>query len=246
MTRRSIARFVALATMGAGRDAETMGKESPITVMEVMGRDAGWLAAAGMLGKREEQDAPHLVCVPEIPVDERRFLDHIETTCTRFGFAVAVVAENTRGIEGVLGGKGKPLYIDDFGHAYHEGAGRYLASQVGKSLKVRVRYEKPGTIQRSMAACVSSSDAQEAEMVGRAAVRYALQGATDQMVTLVRNQSEEYVCTTGLAPLHEVAGTVRRMPTEYLAPNDFQMTPAFVDYAAPLIGEPLPYFARLH
>ena len=74
----SAARFVALATMGAGRDAESMGKASPITVVEVMGRDAGWLAASAALGKRDDRDAPHVVCVPEVPVDERRFLDLME------------------------------------------------------------------------------------------------------------------------------------------------------------------------
>ena len=144
----SAARFVALATMGAGRDAEAMGKASPITIIEVMGRDTGWLAASSALAKRDERDAPHIICIPEVPIDEDHFVDVIENAYRRFGFAVAVIAENTRGTDGVLGGDSEPWYVDDFGHPYYDGPARYLAGLVGRRLKVRARYEKPGTIQR--------------------------------------------------------------------------------------------------
>ena len=241
----SAARFVALATMGAGRDAEAMGKASPITILEVMGRDAGWLAAAAALGRQSERDGPHLICVPEAPVDERLFLDGIEDAYRRFGFAVAVVAENARGLDGVLGGQQEPWYVDEFGHPYFEGAGRFLATLIGRRLGTRVRYEKPGTIQRSMAACVSGTDAREAEMVGRAAVRYALQGISSQMVTLVREEGRGYACSTGLAPLEEVAGKVQRLPGHYFDPASQMATGAFLDYARPLIGAPLPRFGRV-
>ena len=170
----SAARFIALAAMGAGRDAEAMGAAAPITVIEVMGRDAGWLAASSALARREERDAPHAICVPEVPVDEGRFLDVLEDAHRRFGFAVAVVAENARGADGVLGGEQEPWYVDDFGHGYYEGAGRHLAALAGRRLNVRVRYERPGTIQRSMATCVSGADAREAETAGRAAARALL------------------------------------------------------------------------
>ena len=114
----SAARFVALATMGAGRDAEAMGVASPVTILEVMGRDAGWLAASAALAKRDERDAPHVICVPEESVDEDRFLGHVEEAYRRFGFAVAVVSENARGTEGVLGGQRDPWRVDEFGHPY--------------------------------------------------------------------------------------------------------------------------------
>ena len=241
----SAARFVALATMGAGRDAEAMGKEAPLTIIEVMGRDAGWLAASAALAKREERDAPHLICVPEVPIDEQRFLERMENAYRRFGFAVAVVAENARGLSGVLGGQQEPQYVDDFGHPYYEGPGRYLANLAGRHIKRRARFQNPGTIQRSLAACVSTSDAQEAEMVGRAAVRAATQGATGQMVTLVREHGDTYLCSTGLAPLENVAGVVRTMPQNFLDPSNYMVTQAFADYARPLIGPPLPRFGRL-
>ena len=241
----SAARFVALAAMGAGRDAETMGKESPIAVIEVMGRDAGWLAASAALARRDEMDAPHVVCVPEVPIDEQRFISEVEEAYRRFGFAVAVVAENARSPSGAPGGPQEPWCVDDFGHPYYEGAGRYLASLVGSALNVRVRYEKPGTIQRSMTACVSRTDAHEAEMVGCAAVRYASEGVTGQMVTLRREPGQRYACSTGLAPLEDVAGVVRTMPERYLAPDRYSVTQAFTDYARPLIGAPLPRLGRL-
>ena len=190
----SAARFVALAAMGAGRDAETMGPAAPITIIEVMGRDAGWLAASAALAKREERDAPHLISVPEVAIDVDRFLGGIEDAYRRYGVAVAVVAENARGPDGPLGSQPAPSRVDDFGHAYYEGPARYLAALAEKRLGVRVRAEKPGTIQRSMASCVSSTDAAEAEMAGRAAVRYALEGATDRMVTLVRGDGDAYSC----------------------------------------------------
>ncbi len=116
----SAARFVAMATMGAGRDAEAMGREAPITIIEVMGRDAGWLAASSALGKREERDAPHMICVPEALVDEDEFVGRIEDAYLRFGFAVAVVSESVRGVDGPLGGESEPWYVDDFGHPHKE------------------------------------------------------------------------------------------------------------------------------
>jgi 6-phosphofructokinase 1 len=241
----SAARFVALATMGAGRDAEAMGRAAPITVIEVMGRDSGWLAASSALARRRDGDAPHLVCVPEAPVVEDDFLALVEDAYSRYGFAVAVIAENARGPHGVLGDQQEPWLVDDFGHPYYDGPARYLAGRIGNRLHVRVRYEKPGTIQRSFAAAVSRTDAEEAEAVGRAAVRHAIDGQTDVIVTLVRTDAETYGCSTGLAPLAEVAGKVKAMPEPYLDGANGFVTEAFLDYARPLIGSPLPRFGRI-
>ena len=241
----SAARFVALATIGAGQDAQSMGQASPITIIEVMGRDTGWLAASATLAKQRESDAPHLICVPEVPVDEGRFLEHIEDAYRKYGFAVAVIAENTRGAAGILGGQSEPWFVDDFGHEYFDGPARYLAGLVSQRLKVRARYEKPGTIQRSFIPSVSQVDAREAELVGRAAVSHAVNGHSDEIVTLIREPGRDYTCNTGLAPLDQVAGQVQPMPPEYLdSANDF-VTPEFIDYALPLVGSRLPRFSRI-
>ena len=242
----SAARFVALATMGAGRDAESMGIASPITVTEVMGRDAGWLAAASAFAKRDDRDAPHFIGLPEVSLDETRFLDCMEDAYRKHGLAVAVVAENIRTPDGnPVGEQGEPYYTDDFGHPYYEGPAKHLAALVSARLGVRARHEKPGTIQRSMMACVSHTDSQEAEQVGRAAVRHALAGDRDIIVTLERAHRDDYACATGAAPLNAVGGKVKTMPPEYIVPDGNFVTPAFLDYARPLLGDPLPVYGRL-
>ena len=241
----SAARFVAAATQGAGRDAEAMGPAAPITVIEVAGRDSGWLAAASVLGKRDSRDAPHVVVTPEMGFDPSRVLSGIESAYRRYGFAVAVIQENVRDQHGrPLVGDGKPLHVDDFGNEYHEGAGQYLTRFVTDRLKVRVRYDRPGTIQRSMAELVSSVDAQEAEEVGRAAVRHALDGETNRMVSIVRVGDDPYASETGLTSLEPVAGAHKTMPAEFLD-SEGMPTGAFLDYALPLIGDPLPTFGRI-
>ena len=241
----SAARFVALATMGAGRDAEAMGRAAPITLIEVMGRDSGWLAASAALAKQDERDPPHVICVPEVPLVESRFLDSLDDAHRRYGYAVAIIAENARGPDGALGGQSEPSFVDDFGHPYYDGPVSYLAGLVSRRLKVRARYEKPGTIQRSFMASVSRTDADEAEMTGRAAVRYALSGSTGQIVTLRREPGPTYACVAALAPLDRVAGRVKAMPEHFLDPSNDFVTPAFIDYVRPLIGGPLPRLGRL-
>ena len=240
----SAARFVAMATMGSGRDAEALQGASPISIIEVMGRDAGWLAAGAALARRDEGDAPHLICVPEVPLDEHTFIARIEEAYSSNGFAVAVVSENARGPNGVIGGQTDPWFVDDFGHEYYDGPARYLAGLVSQALGVRARYEKPGTIQRSFVASVSVSDADEAELAGRAAVTAAREGLRDVIVTLVRRDGPEYACTTGLAALDQVGGVVRKMPPEFLAPDEYFVTSNFMNYLSPLVGS-LPRFGRL-
>jgi 6-phosphofructokinase 1 len=202
------------------------------------------LAAASGLAKREERDAPHVICIPESPVEEDWFVARVEEAYGRYGFAVAVVSENVQGPDGVLGGQSDPLFVDDFGHPYYDGPATYLAALVSRRLGVRARYEKPGTVQRSFIATTSTSDLREAGMAGRAAVRAALDGHRDVMVTLVRGDRPRYTCGTGLAPLQQVAGMVRTLPPEYLDTDGGFVTPEFVRYVKPLVGR-LPRFARL-
>ena len=240
----SAARFVATAVVGSGLDAEALTGASPITIFEVMGRDAGWLAAASALARRDERDPPHLVCVPEMLVDEDQFVADIQDAYTRYGYAVAVVSENARTADGILGAESDPWFVDDFGHEYYDGPARYLAALVSRSLGVRARYEKPGTIQRSLVWAASESDVSEAEMVGRAAVTAALGGMRDVIVTLEREEGPAYKCRTGFAPLDQVGGKVRPMPEEYLSPSDNFVSDAFIEYLKPLAGD-IPRFARL-
>ena len=240
----SAARFVATAVVGSGLDAEALTGASPITIFEVMGRDAGWLAAATALARREERDPPHLICVPEILVDEDKFVADVQDAFTRYGYAVAVISENARTADGIIGAESDPWFVDDFGHEYYDGPARYLAALVSRRLGVRARYEKPGTIQRSLVWAASESDVREAEMVGRAAVTAAREGLRDVIVTIEREDGPAYKCRTGFAPLDQVGGKVRLMPDEYLAPQDNFVTDAFLQYLSPLVGD-IPRFGRL-
>ncbi len=144
-----------------------------------------------------------------------------------------------------MGHRGEPLHVDDFGHRYYQSPGQYLAHRLSGVLGVRVRSEKPGTVQRSMAACVSTVDAAEAALAGRMAVRYATEGHSDVMVTLLREPGKRYRCVTGLAPLEAVGGKERLMPSDYIDDASGLANHHFVEYARPLIGGPLPRFGRL-
>ena len=238
----SSARFVAQATLGAGRDALAMGISSPITIIEVMGRDAGWLAASASLYKRDDFDPPHFIGVPEIPLDEERFLIQMEQAYRRHGYAVAVLAENVKGTNGTIGEQTEPWFTDDFGHAYYEGPSRYLAEQVTRKLGVRCRYEKPGTIQRSLMDSVSDIDSAEAFKIGREATLRAESGQTGIIMSLEREPGSIYECSLKTATLENVAGKVRLMPGEFL---DIELagvgntTDKFKNYLEPLTGSPL-------
>lgn len=242
----SIARFVAIATMDAGKDTEAMRSVDPIKIIEVMGRNAGWVAAASALGKREESDAPHLIYFPERPLVADRFIRDVQRVYDQLGYAVIVITETVRDEKGRPWASGYSLMeSDNFGHRRLSGAAEALCRLIGERLGLHARWDKPGTIQRMSVACGSQVDIEEAYAVGRQAVRDALVGHSDCMVVLKRQSGRVYACSLGLAPLEEIANKERRLPDEYINAEGNFVTPAFFEYALPLIGGPLPDYARL-
>jgi 6-phosphofructokinase 1 len=246
----SIARYLAVSAQEAALDTAAMCRTDPIKLIEVMGRGAGWVAAAAALGRPDPDAAPHLVYLPERPVAAETVLAEVEAAYRAHGWALAVLSENqtepTADGERVLGATGEPEWVDPFGHPYYPSPAAYLCRRLSAEIGVRARYDKPGTLQRMSHALVSRSDEREAYAVGRAAVRAAVGGAGGHMVTLVRTSDEPYRCTTGLAPLAAVANRSRPIPSEYLGPGAAEpVTAAFVDYATPLLGGPLPAFVHL-
>lgn len=242
----SVARFVAIATMDASQDTEAMRLLEPIKIIEVMGRDAGWIAAAAALAKRSEEDAPHLIYTPERPLSPEQFLEEAQRAYRQFGYVVAVMSEMVRKEDGTL------LVVPDegpekdpFGHPRPSSPARFLCQLIRSELGLRPRFDKPGTIQRTAMAYASSTDLEEADLAGRMAVKYALQGESDCMVTLVREPGDSYRCSTGLAPLAKVANALKTLPDEYINPEGNFVTEAFLKYARPLIGDPLPSYPRL-
>jgi ATP-dependent phosphofructokinase / diphosphate-dependent phosphofructokinase len=243
----SIARYVAIATMDSAKDTESMPTMYPVKIIEVMGRDAGWVAASSSLGKITEEDAPHLVYVPERPLSRERFLQHIQRVHRELGHVVAVVTETLRDEHGhpfadpEMSGE-----VDAFGHPLLRGTASAMCRLVQEELGFRSRYDKPGSLQRMSSLCTSPVDLAEAEEVGRAAVRLAMNGATDLMITVVRDEDRPYRSHTGVAPLSEVANRQRLLPDEFLAPDAPATSDAFRRYALPLLGPgALPQYVRL-
>lgn len=242
----SAARFLALAAMEASRDTEAMRRSDPIKILEVAGRHAGWLAAASALGRRHDDEGPHLVYVPERPTSADDILADVDATMQAYGHVVMVLSENQPEPGGhVLGSGGQPRHVDAFGHAYYDSPAESLTRLIRERLGLRARFEKYGTLQRMSIACRSETDAAEALAVGEEAVRQALSGHTDQMAILLRESDEPYRCRLGTAPLADIANAQRILPPDMIPEPRGGPTPAFRRYATPLLGSPLPRHARL-
>ena len=243
----SVARFNALATRDAGLDTRALYSVDTVKIIETMGRNAGWITAATALAREQADDPPHLVYLPERTFDRERFLADVKREVERGGGCVVAVCE------GLRDAGGEPLVAfkhavgtDSFGHKQLGGVGDYLVNLIAEQLGIKARFDKAGTIQRSFGLAQSDVDVAEAKMAGSAAVRRACDGVTDQMVTLQRVSQNPYRCETALAPLEDVANAERPVPDEFITEQGNYVTPAFLDYVRPLIGGPLPPYARLN
>jgi 6-phosphofructokinase 1 len=246
----SAARFLALATRDTGRDLEAMATFDDVIVLETMGRNAGWLTAASVLGKTSEDEAPHLVYVPEVAFDEAAFVQDVARCHARLGRVFVVVSEGIRDATGqFVSEQAKDTGGSDaFGHAVHAlgtGVAAYLADLLRQRLGLQTRFLRPGLIGRAFSACVSETDRQEALVVGRQAVKHLAAGESGHMVTLARLSDEPYRWTTGLAPLTDVANAEHLLPRDYVNKDGNMIREAFWRYALPLIDGPLPSLARL-
>ena len=242
----SVARFNALATRDAGRDTTALHTVDTVKIIETMGRNAGWITAATALARDEPGDPPHLIYLPERVFDAERFLADIKRQVDKGRGCVVAVCE------GLRDASGEPLVsfkhtvgTDSFGHKQLGGVGDYLVNLIAEELGIKARFDKAGTIQRAFGLAQSEVDVAEAKMVGQAAVRAACEGTTDKMITLERVSQDPYRCNTGLAALGDVAKAERPVPDEFINAEGNDVTPAFAEYARPLIGGPLPPYARL-
>ena len=241
----SVARFLASAVADVGMETEAMRTVEPVRIIEVMGRNAGWLAAASALAKRTEADAPQFVWPPEAPFSERRFLGLVRGWLERIGYCVVVVAETVRARnDKPIAMKGR-AETDSFGHPRLVGAGEYLCGLVQERLRVRARWDKPGSIQRMSSAHLSEVDLREARACGAQAVRFALKGASDCMVALRRKPGARYAVVFRTVPLAKIANAEKALPDGYFDRGAMLPTPEFRRYALPLVGPGLPEHARL-
>jgi ATP-dependent phosphofructokinase / diphosphate-dependent phosphofructokinase len=242
----SAARFVALGVRDTGRDTESMAAESPIKLVEVMGRNAGWLTAAAALAREEPGDAPHLVYVPECPVAIDQVLADIKRCYDEYGTVVIAVSEGAEEAPGkTMGEAFAPKDIDAFGHRRKGGVTEFLAEVISAKLGFKARVDKPNYLQRSFMLATSPVDLREAYRVGQQAVREALRGRDQGLIVLHRDLGPKYHCSLGVADLDKVANHERKLPREYMNAVGNYPTEAFLAYARPLLGADLIPYVRL-
>jgi 6-phosphofructokinase 1 len=236
----SAARYMAQTTRDLGMDIRSLPQ--PVTILEVIGRSIGWLAAATTLAKEKEADAPHIVFLPEKPFQADKFLADLDGFVTRFGWAIVVASEGIRNPDRSLVYELKdPTHLDPLKRPMTGGVGQYLADLVGAKLKIRCRSEKPGLIARAAMAHVSAQDQKDAELVGRAGVRALTAGKTEMMVSL-RPLNDPGADGCDLVPFSKVADAERQFPGEWIVDAPIPVDERFFKYVRPLVGELTPYF----
>ncbi len=238
----SVAKYTAVAVREASLDVASMAESSTkVFVLEVMGRHAGWIAAAaGLAGKRPD-DAPHLILFPEIAFDEADFLARVRAIVARVGWCTVVVSEGLKNAAGQFLAEAGSR--DAFGHSQLGGVAPVLAGLVKQKLGLKVHWALPDYLQRSARHLASATDAAQAAAVGRAAVEYALAGRSGVMPVIVRTADVPYRWKIAPAPLTRVANHEKKLPKGYIRKDGYGITAAARRYLAPLIqGEaPLPY-----
>lgn len=237
----SAARFFIHAARDIGLDNRAL--PSPVCILEVLGRNTGWIAAATALARSHADDAPHLIYFPERPVSLDRMAADVERVYKRIGRVVIAVCE------GQLDDKGEPFgadvdRADSAVHRLASNLGHALAHALSQKTGLRARAEKPGLLGRSSAALASDVDRKEAFTCGRAAVKAAVNGENEKMVTLVRSSSGPYECETGLTNLESVARFERPLPAEWISAEANDVRDGFRDYLLPLVGK-LEFFPQL-
>ncbi len=203
-------------------------------IIEVMGRTAGWLAAGTILAKRSPNDAPHIILLPEIPLNEETFLAKVKEVVAANKYCVVVVGEGVKNSKGEEIGADKSR-LDAFGHPVLSGAADALAEIVQGKINLKTRTVRLGYAQRAAGHCASATDAAEAAACGEAAVRAAVDGKSGFMVKLVRSSSANYKCTTELQDLNDIANAVHLLPRDWISEDGFLPNEKFVEYARPLI-----------
>lgn len=232
----SVIKYIASTVREMSLDHQAVGQHDFVSIVEVMGRNAGWIAAGASLAKRKNQpeDAPHIILMPEIAFDADRFLYQVQETLKKNRYCMVVVGEGLVDQDGNYVAAASAT--DSFGHAPLGGAGEYLRQLVEQHLGgIRVRSCKLGIAQRAAAHCASQTDSDEAHLCGQQAVRVAVDGQTDKMITLVRSESEQYACETGLAALSDIANQVKPFPANWINEDGISLSFQYQKYASPLI-----------
>jgi 6-phosphofructokinase 1 len=238
----SVAKYVAVSTKEAALDVASMCETSTkVFVLEVMGRHAGWIAAAAALAQEEPGDAPHIILLPEVPFQQAAFLKKVDATVKQRGYCVIVVSEGAQYPDGRFvaeaGGK------DAFGHAQLGGVAPAIANMVKDALGYKYHWAVADYLQRAARHIASATDVEQAYAVGKAAVEFALKGQNAVMPIIERTSDDPYRWKIGSAPLAKVANVEKKMPKRFISRDGFGITAAARRYLAPLIaGEDYPKY----
>lgn len=232
----SAARFVASVTAELTRDGGVYNSKN-VTFIEAMGRDAGWLTAAGALAQNICGTAPDFVLLPEIPLDEHALLSAIEQRLREKNNVIVVVSEGVHHADGSFLFDAKSVSIDTFGHlAAQSGTAQYLSQLAKEQLGVKSRGIELNTLQRCASHAASKVDLDEAEALGAAGVEAVLQGKTGVMVGVHRISDDPYVTEIRTTPVAEVANKVKLIPREMISKDGFNVTEAALTYLRPLVA----------
>ncbi len=240
----SVAKYVAVSIMEASLDVESMMSSSTkVFVLEVMGRHAGWIAAAGGLAQREKGDPPHIILFPEIPLDKEALLVKVDKAVKKHGYCSIVVSEGVQDQDGnFLADSGRR---DAFGHAQLGGVAPVVANMISDALGYKNHWAVSDYLQRSARHIGSKNDVEQAYAMGQAAVRLALEGKTGVMPTVVRLSDKPYKWEVGEADLAKVANKEKMMPRSFISKDGFGITAAARRYLEPLIhGEDYPPYDK--
>lgn len=236
----SVAKYVAVSTREAALDVLSMAKTSTkVFILEVMGRHAGWIAAAGGLAGSKPGDAPHIILFPEIPFRKAAFLKRVKESVKKYEYCVVVVSEGARYANGKFLAEAGTR--DAFGHAQLGGVAPVVAGMVRDSLGYKYHYAVADYLQRSARHIASATDVKQAYAVGKAAVQMAVAGQTAVMPVIKRVSDSPYRWRIDKAPLGRIANKEKMLPRRYISSDGFAITAACRRYLEPLIrGEDYP------
>ncbi len=240
----SVAKYVAVSMKEAGLDVESMCESSTkVFVLEVMGRHAGWIAAAGALAAENEGDAPHIILFPEVKLDKEKFLARVEECVKKYGYCCIVASEGLQDQGGkFLADAGTK---DAFGHAQLGGVAPVIANMVKDALGYKYHWAVSDYLQRAARHIGSATDVEQAYALGKEAVELAVSGKNAVMPTIVRTNDEPYQWELGYANLSDVANVEKMVPADYISEDGFGITEKCRKYLQPLIeGEDYPAYEK--
>ena len=240
----SVAKYVAVSIREAGLDVTSMCLTSTkVFILEVMGRHAGWIAAAGGLAAEHEGDSPHIIIFPEIPLNTEAFLNRVKECVKKYDHCSIVVSEGAKNIDGTfISDSG---LVDAFGHKQLGGVAPVLAKTIKENLGYKYHWALSDYLQRSARHIASKIDVEQAYAMGKSAIEMALAGKNAVMPIIVRESNNPYRWSVGEADLEKVANVEVKMPRDFMTADGFGITEKCREYLAPLIsGEDYPPYVN--